>query len=477
MQKNFSVAKRINKAEISAKIKTVYSSQGNGDNTKSGKVIAALVGVVAVLAVVITVFAVLSGKVGKVTDFKMAKNTVSSITLSWSSAKNADGYRIFALNQQTGTFEPFEDVSSEGSESACSYSIDKLKGGTQYSLKIAAFKYEGNEKVFGDMSEHPVFAYTIPDKPKISYISGISSSITFNWSKKDNATAYRVQYSSDSKFSQNNVVDDTVSVDKGTKYTAENVPPQVYYVRICAYIKVNAKKVYGEWSDVAKVNVVKTAIDPDKPMIALSFDDGPGFAVGGGKSPTAQILDVLEKYNARATFFMVASRLSSSNKSLLKRELDLGCELGNHTYSHDHYGKSVTAKDIKKCSDKIKKLCGQAPTVFRCPGGIITSTIRKECRKKNMPIAYWSVDTEDWASKNPKKIYKKVKSGAYDGAIILCHDIYPTTAKAVKKFVPYLVKNGYQIVTVSELIRYKTGNPAKPGDQYVDYKTVNNNTH
>lgn len=211
-------------------------------------------------------------------------------------------------------------------------------------------------------------------------------------------------------------------------------------------------------------------------MIAFSFDDGPAYDYKNSNS-TERILDVLEKYNARATFFMVGERVNSETKHLLDREIQMGCELGNHTYSHNHYGTQVTARDISRASKQIQKISGRAPTMFRCPGGNVTSTIRKECKKEGMALAYWSVDTEDWRSKDKDKIYKNITKYAYDGSIVLMHDIYPSTADAVEKVVPELIAKGYQIVTVSELIAAKTGENAKPGNQYVDYKTINNNTH
>ena len=151
--------------------------------------------------------------------------------------------------------------------------------------------------------------------------------------------------------------------------------------------------------------------------------------------------------------------------------------IGNHTYDHTDYGRKVTAKDIQKCNDTIKEKCGQEPTIFRCPGGIMTSTIQNECKQQGLPIAYWSVDTEDWKSKNPDAIYDKVMNNVYDGSIILMHDIYPTTVEAVKKIVPKLIEDGYQIVTVTEMLTVKNGGKApEAGQQYIDYKTINNNT-
>ncbi|MCD7796827.1 MAG: polysaccharide deacetylase family protein [Clostridiales bacterium] len=176
-------------------------------------------------------------------------------------------------------------------------------------------------------------------------------------------------------------------------------PGDVYYVSGRAYIVDNDDKIYGEWGEVSSTVINEKDLDigninPNRPMVALTFDDGPAYTYEG-ENTTSRILDVLEEYNAHATFFMVGERVNDSTADLLKREIQLGCELGNHTYSHTHYGSDATAKDISKASNRIKKYSSQSPTVFRCPGGELTSTIRKECKKENMPLAYWSVDTED----------------------------------------------------------------------------------
>lgn len=192
---------------------------------------------------------------------------------------------------------------------------------------------------------------------------------------------------------------------------------------------------------------IRTDLDPSKPMIALSFDDGPN------KPTTTLILDALEKNNGSATFFMVSKRLSfGGNGECAERMVSLGCELGNHTYDHSHYGKEVTADDISKGVSAIKEAAGYAPTAFRPTGGYLSDVIKSSA---GAPICLWSVDTNDWKYKDVNRIYNYVLSSAGDGDIVLMHDIYKTSAEAVQKFVPELVKKGFQIVNIAELAYYK----------------------
>lgn len=216
--------------------------------------------------------------------------------------------------------------------------------------------------------------------------------------------------------------------------------------------------------------VIASPIDLSKPMIAVTFDDGPGY-----NKASTMICDVLEKYDIKATYFMVGNNAKSKPKNV-KRKVRLGCEIGNHTIAHKHYGKNVTASDIKKATKAIKEAGGVKPTAFRSPGGNTTSTIRKECKKEGMPLYYWSLDTQDWKYRNVDHVYNAVMKNVKDGDIILMHEIYETTAKAFKKMVPKLKKKGYQFVTCEELIWAKQGKAPKPGTQYVNGTTIRNNT-
>lgn len=408
-----------------------------------------------------------------VKNIEITGNTSDSIEVNWNEVKGAEGYHIYLLNSDSGEYEKFTDVT--GGQN-CTYVFKEMEGGTVCKVKVTAFKFFNNKEYESEEAQE-VTVFSLPDVPDIMVSSPEEGMLSVNWTAQTNALGYELQYSKNEDFSD--AQDEVLSENS---FQVENLTPKdIYYVRARAFIEVNNKNVYGLWCDPSKIEIKKKVvmnpdIDPKKPIVALSFDDGPGFDEDGVNS-TQEILKVLEEYGARATFFMCGSRINKSNAQLLKKEIELGCELGNHTYSHKNYGKKVTEEDIKKCSDTIKKVSGQYPTIFRCPGGIMTKKIQEECKKEGMPIAYWSVEPEDWKTRDANKIYKSVMKNVYDGSIILLHDIYPSTAEAVKKIVPKLIEEGYQIVGVSEMITVKNGgNPPEAGQQYIDYNTINNNT-
>ena len=411
-----------------------------------------------------------------VKNVRMAKNSENSISLAWDEVNKADGYYVYNLDSDANKYVKLG--ASKGKEN-CKFEIKDIPSASVYKIKVLAYRtFMKKEYLSEKAKEYTV--YSNPSKPSLSAFSGGKGVLSMEWNDQDNLTGYDIQYSKNSDFAEykNEQINDGATRNFSVK---DLTAGDVYYTRVRSYMNVNDKLIYSQWSDTQQATIYDKDInigkvDPNKPMIAFSFDDGPAYDYNGSNS-TKRILAVLEKYNARATFFMVGERVNDETKHLLDNEIQLGCELVNHTYYLNHYGSQVTASDISKASKQIEKISGKAPTMFRCPGGIIASTIRKECEKEGMPLAYWSVDTEDWRSKDAGKVYKNITRYAYDGSIVLMHDIYPSTADAVERVVPELVAKGYQIVTVSELIAAKTGENPKAGNQYVDYKTINNNTH
>ncbi len=197
---------------------------------------------------------------------------------------------------------------------------------------------------------------------------------------------------------------------------------------------------------------------PRSKAVALTFDDGPSTV------NTPKVLELLKKYNAHATFFVVGTRVSAGAE-VLKQEVAQGCEIGNHTWGHANLSKmsmKKVNKQFNKTANLVHKLIGYDIKLLRPPWGAISQKMRDKLKH---PMILWNTDTLDWKSKNPKAILKQVKKQVKDGDIILMHDIHPTTAESLKTVLPWLVKNDYDILTVSELAERK-GAPLHNGKAY-----------
>ena len=205
---------------------------------------------------------------------------------------------------------------------------------------------------------------------------------------------------------------------------------------------------------------VRNNLDPDKPMIALTFDDGPS-------AYTKDIMDLLEKYGGRATFFVVGEMLEKRSEEL-QHMIDTGHEIASHTWSHTNLRK-VPKEEGKKAMNSVvtymKEHYNYDVKLCRPPYGASNATVKEEAGELGIALVIWSVDTLDWSTRNAESTFKAVKKEAKDGAIILCHDIHKPTAESMKKVIPWLYEKGYQMVTVQELLYYKN-NGATAGKQY-----------
>lgn len=185
-------------------------------------------------------------------------------------------------------------------------------------------------------------------------------------------------------------------------------------------------------------------VDPSKPMVALSFDDGPSIY-------TERILKKLAEYGAHATFFMVGENVDRYPE-LVRLVNSYDCEIGNHTLDHATLTKLSKDKIIANISgnqQKINEALGfETKCIVRPPGGGYNNTVKNNA---GMPLVCWSVDSEDWKSRNADAVFKVIKEEANDGCIILCHDLYESTADAVDMFVPWLVEQGYQICNITDM--------------------------
>lgn len=205
-------------------------------------------------------------------------------------------------------------------------------------------------------------------------------------------------------------------------------------------------------------------LDKNKPMVALTFDDGPNPV------STPIILDTLEKYNARATFFDLGS-LMENNSKIVKREESIGCEVASHTYSHKNLNtlsKSEVLEEQGKTEEQMQNILGHTSKLIRPPYGNANFLVKSYLN--NYALIGWDIDTLDWKSRDAKSVIREVrKYSNYDGKIILMHSIYKSTAEAVKTIVPELVKKGYQLVTISEMAEAK-GVKLQSGILYTEIK-------
>lgn len=192
-------------------------------------------------------------------------------------------------------------------------------------------------------------------------------------------------------------------------------------------------------------------IDPTKPMVAITFDDGPNTTT------TVQILDILEKYGVRASFFVIGDNIDEQSGEVMKRAYNMGCEIDNHSKTHQSMP-SLTAEEItaeiEYTSSKVEEIIGEPTKFFRPPYIAVNDTMYAQI---DMPFIC-GYGCNDWeTSVTAEMRATKTLEQAEDGAIILLHDFYgnSATVEALKTIIPELIERGYQFVTVNELFEAK----------------------
>lgn len=191
-------------------------------------------------------------------------------------------------------------------------------------------------------------------------------------------------------------------------------------------------------------------LDPDGKYIALTFDDGPHADV------TPRILDILDQHNAKATFYMLGSQVDYY-PSIAKQVLDEGHEIGDHTMSHKdltRLSQPQIREEIQSSSNNILKATGSLPTSLRPPYGAFNDSVGAITRELELPVIMWSVDSLDWKSRNAQAINHEIMTTVHPGAIVLMHDIHATTADALPQVLTNLENEGYEFITVTQLLEF-----------------------
>lgn len=228
-------------------------------------------------------------------------------------------------------------------------------------------------------------------------------------------------------------------------------------------VKITAKATDGSGLTASFDLRIYPEIDPSKPMVAITFDDGPN------PDTTEIMLDALEENYAKATFFCLGQNAGYYPETV-KREQELGMEVGTHTHTHQQLTRLSSAaltEEMKESVDAIKAASGVSPVLMRPPYGAVNSTVLAEAKKQGLCAVNWSLDTEDWKTKNADDTYRMVMT-ATDGDVVLLHDIHEYNVAAVQRFVPDLIAEGFQLVTVSELYAAR-GETLDPGT--IHYRT------
>lgn len=184
-------------------------------------------------------------------------------------------------------------------------------------------------------------------------------------------------------------------------------------------------------------------LDPMKPIIAMSFDDGPS-------KYTERILAALQANGAKATFFMVGYNIKKQ-ADRVRMVYEAGCEIGNHTLDHTSLKEGTAEEIMARVYDNEELLNTIVPVgrvLVRPPYGSFNDLTKEVIQR---PMVNWSVDSRDWETKNADKIVAQIKQDARDGYIILMHDLYEPTAEAAERIIPWLIEQGYQITTISNM--------------------------
>lgn len=299
---------------------------------------------------------------------------------------------------------------------------------------------------FIDKKEEKIYTYLF-DKNNNKFID-----IGDILNKKELITNIKKEF----KAKYNKKINNSVNLDKyyiGKNYLTFyiNLSKKEYLIQIpLEDIKFNFVINEKNKLDIDNINSIKKeekTIDINKPIVALTFDDGPS-------KYTNEILDILKDNGICATFFVLGNKVPYGQENLLKM-LENGNEIGNHTYNHKwlaHLDEIEIKNQISKTQEVIFEYTRYLPKVFRPSYGDIPKEMRKEI---NLEVTLWNVDTLDWKLKNKKQIIKRATRNTKDGDIILMHDTYKRTKDSLPKIINTLKKKGFQFVTISELNEIK----------------------
>ena len=367
-----------------------------------------------------------------------------AIKLKWKNVKGAAEYVVLRSTEKDSGFHSIYKTK----KGTVSYMDTGRAPGKVYYYRLAAFS-EGRKS----RADSRVVSGRSLEQVKLTGISNVSGSrnLVIQWESVAGADHYQIvrKNAATGKYEKAGSV-------KGNKvtFTDKNRVGGTVYT-YCVYA-ADAFGGRGNYSEAQS----QMAIDQNKKMIALTYDDGPSAF-------TPIVLDALAKHGGHATFFVVGNKVNRYAGSV-RRAVSMGCEIGNHTYDHSNLKNLSTVQVqsvLNQTNQAVKNQSGFQIRLVRPPYGSYNSAVSAAA---GMPIIMWSIDTLDWKTRSTSATIQCVQQKAYDGAVVLMHDLHQPTALAADAVVKYLKNAGYQLVTISELAAYRGG--LKNGTAYSQFR-------
>lgn len=419
-----------------------------------------ILALIAIIIIILIIIIIVNNSQVKDVENLTISSTATTQTLEWTGARRGLTYEVYRAEGNNGQYMLIDTLTN--GENTKTY--DSLTSGTLYKYAILTVKGNGTKT-----DGATVQSYTYPNAVNGTSASTkeTENSLTLEWSLEGSTADYEIKYDlyeSMTDATTVNIAADQASYDSSTgkySYTITGlVPDETYYISmrtVCAGIG-------SEWCDkfIGTVTIPESVIAAEsaKPMVALTFDGGPD-----GGNVTDRILTVLADNNSKATFFQTGVN-ASYYPDMINRMISEGHEIGNHTYDEAYSGEDLGPDEIINANAAIEDACGIAPKLFRAPRNEVTDTIRETCEAEGMAIIQYNFDSHDWEYYDPQEIIDRIEQYVEDGDIIQFRNVYDETATAIEELVPYLVGEGYQLVTVTELLQAKTGQAPEAGKVY-----------
>lgn len=190
------------------------------------------------------------------------------------------------------------------------------------------------------------------------------------------------------------------------------------------------------------------SVEINKKQVAISFD------AAWGNEQTHKLLDILKRYNVKATFFLVGDWVDNFPDDV-KDIAKAGHDIGNHSDTHPHMtqmSEEDQKKQIQNCNDKIKELTGNCPKLFRAPYGDYNNSVVESVKSLDMYCVQWDIDSLDWKNPTPSEMVDRIVTNLQNGSIILMHNGAENTPEALPLIIEAVKESGYEFVPLSQLV-------------------------